>query len=169
MRCVPTVFTKNRERLITHDALIELFNAELAIAQRKKSVSGEHFSVDSRLIQAWAGHKRFRAKDEQVHGSDEAQDTDDKYDHDDWDAGPGNFKGQRCSKDTHESSTDTDARLYRHGNTASQFRLMGHTLSDIRHGLIASTMVTTANGVPSQSPPRRWWSIPDRPLERSQQ
>lgn len=62
MRCVPTVFTKNRERLITHDALIALFNAELAIAQRKKSVSGEHFSVDSRLIQAWAGHKAFAPK-----------------------------------------------------------------------------------------------------------
>ena len=124
---VPTVFTKNRERLIAHDAVIELFNEVLAIANKNEWLSGEHFSVDGTLIQAWAGHKSFACKD----GSDD--DT-------------GNFKNKRRSNDTHESTTDADARLYRKGKTASELRFMGHTLSDNRHGLIASAVVTTADG-----------------------
>ena len=60
---VPTVFTKNRERLIEHDAVIELFNEVLAIANKNEWLSGEHFSVDGTLIQAWAGHKSFARKD----------------------------------------------------------------------------------------------------------
>ena len=124
---VPTVFTKNRERLIEHDAVIELFNEVLAIANKNEWLSGEHFSVDGTLIQAWAGHKSFARKD--------ASDDD-----------TGNFKGQSRSNDTHESTTDADARLYRKGNTASELRFMGHTLSDNRHGLIANAVVTTADG-----------------------
>ena len=123
---VPTVFTKNRERLIAHDAVIELFNEVLAIASKNDWLSGEHFSVDGTLIQAWAGHKSFVRKD----GSDDT----------------GNFKGKSRSNDTHESTTDADARLYRKGNTASELHFMGHTLSDNRHGLIASAVVTTADG-----------------------
>jgi len=129
---VPTVFTKNRERLIEHDAVIKFFNEVVAIAQQRDLLSGEHFSVDGTLIQAWAGHKSFVPKDE-----------------DPGDGGgttPGDFKGQRRSNDTHESTTDGDARLYRKGNTASELRYMGHTLSDNRHGLIASAVVTTADG-----------------------
>ena len=49
---VPSVFTKNRERLIEHDAVLK-------IADKKHWLSGEHFSVDGTLIQAWAGHKSF--------------------------------------------------------------------------------------------------------------
>jgi transposase len=124
---VPTVFTKNRERLIAHDAVIELFNEVLAIANKNEWLSGEHFSVDGTLIQAWAGHKSFARKD----GSDD--DTD-------------NFKGKKRSNDTHESTTDADARLYQKGKTGSELRFMGHTLSDNRHGLIASAVVTTADG-----------------------
>ena len=125
---VPTVFTKNRERLIEHDAVIELFNEVLAIANKNEWLSGEHFSVDGTLIQAWAGHKSFKPKD----GDD--------------DGTPGNFKGKTRSNETHESSTDADARLYRKGKTASELRFMGHTLSDNRHGLIANAMVTLADG-----------------------
>jgi transposase len=125
---VPTVFSKNRDRLIEHDAVIELFNQVLAIAQENNWLSGEHFSVDGTLIQAWAGHKSFKPRDGS--GDDE----------------PGNFKGQQRSNDTHESSTDPDARLYRKGNTASELRFMGHTLADNRHGLIASAAVTIADG-----------------------
>jgi transposase len=124
---VPTVFTKNRERLIEHDAVIELFNEVLAIANKNEWLSGEHFSVDGTLIQAWAGHKSFARKD----GRDD--DT-------------GNFKGKKRSNDTHESTTDADARLYRKGNTGSELRFMGHTLSDNRNGLIASAVVTIADG-----------------------
>lgn len=125
---VPSVFTKNRERLIEHAAVIELFNQVLQMADEKNLLSGEHFSVDGTLIQAWAGHKSFVRKD----GSD--------------DGDGGNFKGETRNNDTHASTTDADARLYRKGNTASELRYMGHTLSDNRHGLIASALVTTADG-----------------------
>ena len=125
---VPTVFTKNRERLIERDAVIELFNQVLEMANEKNLLSGEHFSVDGTLIQAWAGQKSFVRKD----GSDGGD--------------GGNFKGQTRSNETHESTTDTDARLYRKGKTASELRYMGRTLTDNRHGLIASAMVTTADG-----------------------
>jgi len=70
---VPTVFTKNRARLIRHDAVIEFFNEVLALAQKKNWLSGEHFSVDGTLIQAWAGHKSFVRKD----GSDGDDDSGD--------------------------------------------------------------------------------------------
>jgi transposase len=125
---VPSVFSKNRERLIEHDAVIELFNQVLEMADEQELLSGEHFSVDGTLIQAWASHKSFCAKD----GSDAGD--------------GGNFKGQSRSNETHESTTDGDARLYRKGNTASELRFMGHTLSDNRHGLIASAVVTIADG-----------------------
>lgn len=126
---VPTVFTKNRERLIKHDAVIKFFNVVVGIAQERDLLSGEHFSVDGTLIQAWAGHKSFVPKDDDQARGD-----------------GGDFKGERRSNDTHESKTDADARLYRKGNTASELRYMGHTLSDNRHGLIASAVVTTADG-----------------------
>jgi transposase len=126
---VPTVFTKNRERLLAHDAVIELFNHVVQSAEEHGWLSGEHFSVDGTLIQAWASHKSFVRKD----GSD-------------GDQGGGSFKGQTRSNETHESSTDVDARLYRKGKTASELRFMGHTLSDNRHGLIASAVVTRADG-----------------------
>lgn len=127
---VPSVFSKNRERLIKHDAVIEFFNEVLAIAQKKDWLSGEHFSVDGTLIKAWAGHKSFVRKDD-----------DDKDDNDGAD-----FKGEKRSNETHESMTDPDARLYRKGRTASELRYMGHTLSDNRHGLVVSAMVTNADG-----------------------
>jgi transposase len=124
---VPTVFSKNRQRLIEHDAVVAFFNEVLETAQNKDWLSGEHFSVDGTLIQAWAGHKSFVRKD----GDDEG------------DSG-GDFKGQRRSNDTHESKTDPDSKLYRKGKTASELRYMGHT--DNRHGLVVNAMVTQADG-----------------------
>lgn len=126
---VPTVFTKNRERLIKHNAVIAFFNEVVAIAKEKDLLSGEYFSVDGTLIQAWASHKSFMPK-----ADDEA------------DGDVGNFKGEKRSKETHESKTNADARLYRKGNTASESPFMGRTLSDNRRGLIASAVVTTADG-----------------------
>lgn len=125
---VPTVFSKNRERMIEHDAVVALFNEVVAVAESNEWLSGEHFSVDGTLIQAWAGHKSFVRKD----GSD--------------DDDGGDFRAQSRSNDTHQSRTDPDARLYRKGKTASELRYMGHTLSDNRHGLIANARVTQADG-----------------------
>ncbi|MBT2305323.1 IS5 family transposase [Variovorax paradoxus] len=142
---VPSVFTKNRERLIAHDAIIELFNHIVETAERKGWLSGEHFSVDGTLIQAWASHRSFVRKDG---GSDDDKGGDGSGDDDAGNntTGSTSFKGQSRSNDTHASRTDGDARLYRKGKTASELRYMGHTLSDNRHGLIANAMVTQANG-----------------------
>lgn len=124
---VPTVFSKNRERLIEHDVVVALFNEIVAMADSKGWLSGEHFSVDGTLIQAWAGHKSFVRKD----GNDEDG---------------SDFRGQPRSNETHASTTDPDARLYRKGKTASELRYMGHTLTDNRHGLIANARATQADG-----------------------
>lgn len=126
---VPTVFSKNRERLIQHDAVVEFFNQVVGQAQAQELLSGEHFSVDGTLIQAWASHKSFVPDDSDSQGGQ-----------------PGDFRGQSRSNDTHSSTTDADARLYRKGNTASALRYMGHTLSDNRHGLIVNARVTQADG-----------------------
>lgn len=84
--------------------------------------------MDGTLIQAWAGHKSFVRKD----GGEDGDGTD--------------FRGKSRGNDTHASTTDPDARLYRKGKTASELRYMGHTLADNRHGLIANARVTHADG-----------------------
>jgi IS5 family transposase len=93
---------------------------------------GVHISVDGTLIQAWAGHKSFVPKN----GDDQDNDG----------GNAGDFKGEKRSNETHESRTDPDARLYRKGNTASELRYMGHTLTDNRHGLVVNACVTRADG-----------------------
>jgi transposase len=87
---VPTVFSKNRDRLLEHDAVIALFNEVLAIAHKRDWLSGEHFSVDGTLIQAWAGHKSFKAKQDsnKSDGNDGTGNTP---------SPPGDFKGQSAA------------------------------------------------------------------------
>ena len=139
---VPTVFTKNRERLIEHGTVVAFFDAVLAQAERKNWLSKEHFSVDGTLIQAWASHKSFVRKG--------AGDTDRGDGDGDGDAGgsvsDNDFRGQARSNDTHVSTTDPDSRLYRKGKTASELRFMGHTLMENRNGLIVNATVTQADG-----------------------
>jgi IS5 family transposase len=142
---VPTVFSKNRERLIQHDAVVAFFNEVLVQAERKNWLSKEHFSVDGTLIQAWAGHKSFVTKDSgnddaDAPGTGQPEGTEPS-------AGEGaNFRGQTRSNDTHASKTDPDSRLYRKGKTASELRFMGHTLMENRNGLIVNATVTQADG-----------------------
>ena len=131
---VPTVFSKNRQRLIEHDAVVAFFNEVLAQAERKNWLSKEHFSVDGTLIQAWASHKSFVRKGAGDDGDEDGQ------------AGGEDFRGQPRCNDTHESKSDPDSRLYRKGKTASELRFMGHTLMDNRHGLIVNARVTRADG-----------------------
>jgi hypothetical protein len=113
--------------------VVEFLNEVLCVAQKKNWLSGEHFSVDGTLIQAWAGHKSFVRKD----GDDRDNDGG---------SGEGDFKGSKRSNETHESKTDPDARLYRKGKTASELRYMGHTLTDNRHGLVVNARVSCADG-----------------------
>jgi transposase len=158
---VPTVFSKNRERLIKHDAVVAFFNEVLVQAERKNWLSKEHFSVDGTLIQAWAGHKSFVRKDggddndaglgtvgETTTGADSAAQAADASTAEGAgkaDSGK-DFRGQPRSNDTHASKTDPDSRLYRKGKTASELRFMGHTLMENRNGLIVNARITQADG-----------------------
>lgn len=128
---VPTVFSKNRQRLIEHGAVMAFFDQVLAQAERQNWLSKEHFSVDGTLIQAWASHKSFVPKGD---GGDDA------------DGDGSDFRGSPRSNDTHASKTDPDSRLYRKGKTASELRFMGHTLMENRNGLIVDAAVTQADG-----------------------
>jgi transposase len=125
-----SVFSKNRDRLIEHDAVTDLFNATVDMAEQRGLLSGEHFSVDGTLIHAWASHKSMRRKD----GSDD-------------DSSPDNWKGQPRSNDTHESTSDPESRLYRKSSAAPALpSYLGHVLTDNRHGLVVNVKASTAGG-----------------------
>ena len=133
-------FSKNRDRLLEH-AVVESFFAEvMTLADKRSLLSKEHFSVDGTLIQAWASHKNFVPKD----GS-----RDDAIG-----GGPGgrnnqaNWKGSRRSNETHASTTDPDARLFRKShNTAAVLAFQGHVLMENRSGLVVGAVVTHADGM----------------------
>jgi len=99
-----SVFSKNRDRLLEHEVVEAFFTEVMRLADKQGLLSREHFSVDGTLIQAWASHKSFRPKD----GSDDPPAGGGRNVDTDW-------KGKRRSNETHESSTDPDARLFRKG------------------------------------------------------
>ena len=138
---VPTVFSKNRQRLIEHDAVVAFFTQVLAQAEQKNWLSKEHFSVDGTLIQAWASHKSCVPKDD---GGDDA------------DGLGSDFRGRPRSNDTHAWTTDPDSRLYRKGKSASELRFMGHTLMENRHGLVVGAMVTKPMATLNAKRPKPW-------------
>lgn len=123
---VPTVFTKNRERLLKHSIAENFFQRVLKLAQ--EHLSDEHFTVDGTLIEAWASQKSFQRKGG---GSSDGE----------------NFHGDKRTNETHESKTDPDAKLYRK-SSGSEARLsyLGHTLVENRSGLIVGTYLTQADG-----------------------
>jgi len=131
-----TVFSKNRERLLGGRIVQEFFGQVIEQARKRRLLSDDHFTVDGTLVEAWAGHKSFKPK-----GSKPGKPPDD----------PGNptvdFTGQKRSNDTHASTTDPDARLYRksHG-TESKLCYAGHVLMDNRHGLAVDVRLTPATG-----------------------
>src|SRR6476620_9068104 len=98
-----TVFTKNRERLIEGDIARKFMAAVLNQGAVKALLSDDHFSVDGALIEAWASMKSFRRKD----GSGEPPAPGRNGERD--------FHGEKRSNETHASTTDPDARLYRKG------------------------------------------------------
>ena len=124
-----TVFTKNRERLLKADVAARFFAAVLRQAKEAGLLSNEHFSVNGTLIEAWASQASFKPKDE-PNGKD-----------------GGDFRGQRRRNDTHQSTTDPDARLYRK-SSGQEARLcyLGHVLSENRHGLAVGGALTLAGG-----------------------
>jgi len=135
-----TVFTKNRERLLEGDVAARFMAAVLGQPRIRALLSDEHFSVDGTLIDAWASMKSFKPKDESGGAPPEG------------DAGGGrnaerDFHGERRRNDTHTSTTDPDARLYRKGR-GKEARLchMGHLLMENRSGLIVDALLTQASG-----------------------
>ncbi len=131
----PTVFTKNRDRLLEADVAREFLAALLGLARVRRLLSDEHFTVDGTLIDAWASMKSFRPKD----GSGEPP-------------APGrngerNFRREKRSNETHASVTDPDARLYRKGDgQGSRLCFMGHVLMENRNGLVVDATLTQATG-----------------------
>jgi transposase len=124
------VFSKNRDRLLTSDVAQQFFAAVLK--QAKPFMSDDHFTVDGTLIEAWASHQSFRPKD----GSDKNEGGDGS-----------NFHGQKRSNETHESTTDPDAQLYKKSyGKESKLAYLGHALVENRNGLIAAAMATQADG-----------------------
>src|SRR5687768_989136 len=131
-----TVFSKNRDRLLEGDVAIAFFERALCHARAQGFLSNEHFTVDGTLIEAWAGQKSFKKK-----GSDDNKSTDD----------PGNpswdFKGEKRTNETHQSTTDPDARLYKKGKgRESKLCYMGHVMIENRNGLVVNGLVTQATG-----------------------
>jgi transposase len=123
----PTVFTKNRDRLLNAEVARRFFQGVLARAQ--SLMSDEHFTVDGTLIEAWASQKSFQRKDGKTDGDG------------------ANFRGQERRNDTHASTTDPDAKLYRKSEGAeSRLAYLGHLLIENRHGLIVDAMATEADG-----------------------
>lgn len=130
--------SKNRERLLEHAVVESFFTEVMTLADKAGLLSKEHFSVDGTLIQAWASHKSFTRKDG---GSDDANGGGGRNAQADW-------KGRPRSNDTHASTTDPDARLFRKSHqTAAILAFQGHVLMENRSGLVVGAMVTHADGL----------------------
>ena len=129
---VPTVFTKNRDRLLDGNIAEAFFNQVLALANDHALLSQEHFTVDGTLLEAWASHKSFRPIDDPT-----------PHDSDDDPSNPSvNFRGAKRSNTTHRSVTDPDARLARKSNnTGAMLAYQASVLMENRHGLIVQTDV----------------------------
>ena len=128
-------FSKNRERLMQADVAKAFMGKLLNLPQVKQLLSSEHFSVDGTLIDAWASMKSFVPKD----GSGEPPSPGRN--------GERNFRKEKRSNETHASTTDPDAQLFRKGNgQSSRLCFMGHALMENRNGLIVDCELTKASG-----------------------
>jgi transposase len=131
-----STFSKNRDRLLEGEIAAKFLAAVLAQPKVKQLLSSDHFSVDGTLIEAWASIKSFRRKDGGDHDSD----------------GPGrnaerSFHKEKRSNETHWSTTDPDARLYRKGaGQPAKLCYIGHALMENRHGLAVGGGISQATG-----------------------
>jgi hypothetical protein len=124
---VPTVFTKNRDRLLQHAVAHSFF--QRVVTRAADLMSDEHFTVDGTLLEAWASQKSFQRKDGDTDGDGR------------------DFRGQNRTNDTHASTTNPDARLYRKSNNAeAHLAYLGQVLMENRHRLILDAQATVADG-----------------------
>ncbi len=130
-----TTFTKNRDRLLAGDVAQQFLAAVLSQPKVKRLLSSEHFSVDGTLLEAWASLKSFRPKDGS--GDPPGQGRNGERD----------FHSERRRNDTHLSTTDPDARLFRKGaGKEARLVFMGHALMENRNGLVVGAAATRASG-----------------------
>jgi transposase len=130
-----TTFTKNRDRLLDGDIADAFFAEVLAAIKGDGLLSDEHFTVDGTLLEAWASHKSFQPKDRQRRPPDDPKNP------------TVNFHGDVRRNDTHASTTDPDARLYKKGvGREAKLGYLAHILTENRHGFIVDTAVTAATG-----------------------
>ena len=136
----PTVFTKNRDRLLEGAISEQLFSLIVTQARRKRLLSDEHFTVDGTLIEAWAGQKSFQRKDR----------DDDPLNPPPPDKGSNptlNWHREKRSNQTHESVTDAMARLYKKTRGAeAKLGYLGHVVTENRNGLVVDVRLTQASG-----------------------
>jgi transposase len=136
-----TVFCKNRDRLLDGDIAVKFFTSVLNLPQVRKLLSSEHFSVDGTLIEAWASMKSFVPKDGSMPPSGKGRSGDGGRN------AERNFHGEKRKNDTHSSTTDPDARLFRKGaGKEAKLCHMGHLMTENRNGLIIDARLTEANG-----------------------
>jgi transposase len=130
-----TTFTKNRDRLLDGDIADAFFAEVVAAIKAEGLMSDEHFTVDGTLLEAWASHKSFTPK-----GTDRRPPDDPKNP-------TVNFHGTARRNDTHASTTDPDARLYKKATgREAKLAYLAHLLTENRHGFIVDTAVTAATG-----------------------
>lgn len=132
-----TTFTKNRERFERHGLVRKFFEGVVAVALVKRYASNDHFTVDGTLIQSWASLKSFRPKEEKRQEPPGEGGSNPSVD----------FRGEKRSNDTHQSTTDPEARLARKGKgQPAQLSHSGHVLAENRHGLCLDIQVAAADG-----------------------
>jgi len=133
-----STFSKNRDRLLDGEIAAKFLTAVLAQPRVKRLLSSEHFSVDGTLIEAWASVKSFRPKEPpEGGGTSEGRQRN----------APVDFKGEKRRNETHRSTTDPDARLYRKGpGMEAKLCFIGHALMENRSGLIVDTRLTRVSG-----------------------
>ena len=130
-----STFSKNRDRLLTNEIAQGFLASLLSLPEVKGLMSAEHFSVDGTLLKAWASMKSFRPKD----GSGEPPSPGRN--------GEADFRKTKRSNETHASTTDKDARLFRKGDgQESRLCYLGHALMENRNGLVAAAEATLATG-----------------------
>jgi transposase len=131
-----STFSANRDRLLNEHVSRLFFDRVLYLAEWQDLISDEHFSVDGTLIKAWASMKSVKAKD----GSSQPPDDSTRN--------PSvNFKGEKRSNETHASTTDPDARMYKKSEgDKAQLAFLGHALMENRNGLVVDAQVTQATG-----------------------
>ncbi len=133
-----SVFSKNRDRLLEGDVAAKFLKAVLTQPQIKRLLCDEHFSVDGTLVEAWASLKSFKPKNRK--GEDDPP------------SGGGrneevNFHGEKRSNQTHASTSDPDAKLYRKGpGMEAKLCFIGHTLMENRNGLLVDARLTKVSG-----------------------